>query len=55
MKQYICNLILIKVINVKYYMLYLVKSNENEVKFIEEKIEINKMTNLMRNEIIYLL
>ena len=41
----------------KYHMLYLVKSNENEVKYIDliRKIEIKKMTNLMRNKKIYLL
>jgi hypothetical protein len=39
----------------KYHMLYLVKSNENDVKYIDfrRKIEIKKITNLIRNEIIY--
>ena len=34
-------------------MLYLVKSNENEVKYIDlrRKNEIKKITNLMRNDI----
>ena len=34
-------------------MLYFVKSNENELKYIDLSIK-NKMTNLMRNEIIYI-
>jgi len=36
-------------------MLYLVKSNENELKYVDliKKIK-KKMTNLMRNEIIYI-
>ena len=32
-------------------MLYLVKSNENELKYVDLR---KKMTNLMRNEIIYI-
>ena len=34
-------------------MLFLVKSNENELKYVD-LIRKNKMTNLMRNEIIYI-
>jgi hypothetical protein len=34
-------------------MLYLVKFNENELKYVDLRTK-NKMTNLMRNEIIYI-
>ena len=36
----------------KYHILYQLKSNENEVKYIDlrRKIEIKKMSNLMRNQ-----
>ena len=37
-------------------MLYLVKSNENELKYVDlRKKKKKKKTNLMRNEIIYIL
>ena len=36
-------------------MLYLVKSNENELKYVDlRKKKKKKKTNLMRNEIIYI-
>ena len=37
----------------KYHMIYLVKSNKNELKYVDLRTK-NKMTNLMRNEKIYI-
>jgi hypothetical protein len=38
---------------VNYHILYLVKSNENELKYVDLRKK-KKMTNLMRNQIIYI-
>ena len=39
----------------KYHILYLVKSNENELKYVDlRKKKKKKKTNLMRNEMIYI-